>query len=144
MTARTSAFAFRGKEQDIRRIAEALNVRTILQGSVRRSGKRIRDSCFENTVRGAKLPYCPFLFEPQSFANRLANQFPIAYLTKSLSAKLGPDGGCHFGSRLNIESASPNISQTAAMLAVIWLFPRPGLPAMIVNFPRAIRPGQSQ
>ena len=42
VTARTSAFAFRGKEQDIRNIAEALNVRTILEGSVRRAGNRIR------------------------------------------------------------------------------------------------------
>ena len=40
--ARTSAFAFRGKEQDIRAIAEALGVGTILEGSVRRSGNRIR------------------------------------------------------------------------------------------------------
>ena len=40
--ARTSAFAFRGKEQDIRKIAEALCVRTILEGSVRRAGNRIR------------------------------------------------------------------------------------------------------
>jgi serine/threonine protein kinase len=40
--ARTSAFAFRGKEQDITKIAEALRVRTILEGSVRRSGNRIR------------------------------------------------------------------------------------------------------
>ena len=42
VTARTSAFAFRGKEQDIRRIAEALGVRMILEGSVRRAGSRIR------------------------------------------------------------------------------------------------------
>jgi len=42
VTARTSAFAFRGKDQDIRKIAEALDVRTILEGSVRRSGNRIR------------------------------------------------------------------------------------------------------
>jgi serine/threonine-protein kinase len=42
VTARTSAFAFRGKEQDIRKIAEALDVRTILEGSVRRAGNRIR------------------------------------------------------------------------------------------------------
>jgi len=42
VTARTSAFAFRGKEQDVRKIAEALNVRTILEGSVRRSDNRIR------------------------------------------------------------------------------------------------------
>jgi TolB-like protein len=41
VTARTSAFAFRGKEQDITRIAEALRVRTILEGSVRRAGDRI-------------------------------------------------------------------------------------------------------
>jgi serine/threonine-protein kinase len=42
VTARTSAFSFRGKEQDIRRIAETLRVRTILEGSVRRAGNRIR------------------------------------------------------------------------------------------------------
>ena len=40
--ARTSAFAFKGKEQDIRKIAETLNVGTILEGSVRRAGNRIR------------------------------------------------------------------------------------------------------
>ncbi len=40
--ARTSAFAFRGKEQDIRDIAETLGVSTVLEGSVRRSGSRIR------------------------------------------------------------------------------------------------------
>jgi TolB-like protein len=42
VTARTSAFAFRGKEQDIRKIAQTLGVRTILEGSVRRAGSRIR------------------------------------------------------------------------------------------------------
>jgi TolB-like protein len=40
--ARTSSFAFRGKEQDITKIAEALRVQNILEGSVRRSGNRIR------------------------------------------------------------------------------------------------------
>jgi eukaryotic-like serine/threonine-protein kinase len=40
--ARTSAFAFRGKEQDIRAIAAALGVGTVLEGSVRRAGSRIR------------------------------------------------------------------------------------------------------
>jgi TolB-like protein/Tfp pilus assembly protein PilF len=42
VTARTSAFAFRGKEQDITKIAEALRVSTILEGSVRKSGDRLR------------------------------------------------------------------------------------------------------
>ncbi len=40
--ARTSAFAFRGKEQDVRKIGAELNVENILEGSVRRAGNRIR------------------------------------------------------------------------------------------------------
>ncbi len=40
--ARTSSFAFRGKEQDITQIAETLRVATILEGSVRRAGSRVR------------------------------------------------------------------------------------------------------
>jgi eukaryotic-like serine/threonine-protein kinase len=42
VAARTSSFAFKGKDEDVRKIAERLNVRTILEGSVRRSGDRIR------------------------------------------------------------------------------------------------------
>jgi len=40
--ARTSAFAFKGKQDDIRKIASALNVAHIVEGSVRRSGNRMR------------------------------------------------------------------------------------------------------
>ena len=40
--ARTSAFAFKGKNEDIRKIAETLGVSSILEGSVRRAGARIR------------------------------------------------------------------------------------------------------
>jgi TolB-like protein len=40
--ARTSAFAFRGKEQDVREIGARLNVEHILEGSVRKAGNRIR------------------------------------------------------------------------------------------------------
>ncbi len=40
--ARTSAFAFKGKNEDIRKIAEALGVSSVLEGSVRRAGGRLR------------------------------------------------------------------------------------------------------
>jgi adenylate cyclase len=40
--ARTSSFAFRGKEADVREIGARLNVEHILEGSVRRAGDRIR------------------------------------------------------------------------------------------------------
>ena len=39
---RTSSFSFKGKSMDLRAIGEALNVRTVLEGSIRRSGKRVR------------------------------------------------------------------------------------------------------
>jgi serine/threonine protein kinase len=39
---RSSSFSFKGKHQDLRRIGEALNVRTVLEGSVRRAGTRVR------------------------------------------------------------------------------------------------------
>ena len=42
VAARTSSFAFKGKNDDVRQIGERLNVRTILEGSVRRVGDRIR------------------------------------------------------------------------------------------------------
>jgi eukaryotic-like serine/threonine-protein kinase len=42
VTARTSAFAFKGKQEDIRRIAELLGVINVLEGSVRKAGNRIR------------------------------------------------------------------------------------------------------
>jgi len=40
--ARTSAFFFKGKEQDIREIGRKLDVRTVLEGSVRRAGNELR------------------------------------------------------------------------------------------------------
>jgi len=42
VAARTSAFAFKGKNQDIRRVGEQLNVSTVLEGSVRKAGNRLR------------------------------------------------------------------------------------------------------
>jgi len=42
VAARTSAFAFKGKEVDIRTIGRSLGVTAVLEGSVRRSGSRVR------------------------------------------------------------------------------------------------------
>jgi adenylate cyclase len=40
--ARTSSFQFKGKNEDLRTIAAQLGVSNILEGSVRKSGKRLR------------------------------------------------------------------------------------------------------
>ncbi|HEV2733196.1 MAG TPA: tetratricopeptide repeat protein, partial [Longimicrobiaceae bacterium] len=42
VVARTSAFAFKGRDVDVREIGEALDVGALLEGSIRRSGDRLR------------------------------------------------------------------------------------------------------
>lgn len=42
VVARTSAFAFKGKNEDIREIGRKLHVENVLEGSVRKSGNRLR------------------------------------------------------------------------------------------------------
>src|SRR5437879_2476970 len=42
VVARTSAFAFKGKTLDVRTVGRQLNVATVLEGSVRRAGRRLR------------------------------------------------------------------------------------------------------
>lgn len=42
VTSRTSSFAFKGKNADIREIGKQLSVKTVLEGSVRKIGNRIR------------------------------------------------------------------------------------------------------
>jgi TolB-like protein/Flp pilus assembly protein TadD len=42
VAARTSAFSFKGKGEDLRTIGEKLNVTTVLEGSVRQAGNRVR------------------------------------------------------------------------------------------------------
>jgi serine/threonine protein kinase/Flp pilus assembly protein TadD len=42
VSSRTSSFAFKGKSEDIREIARKLQVGTVLEGSIRKAGKRLR------------------------------------------------------------------------------------------------------
>ena len=44
VAARTSAFAFKGKPADIREVAERLRVRSVVEGTVRKDGNRLRIS----------------------------------------------------------------------------------------------------
>ena len=61
VAARSSAFAYRGKEVDARQVADALGVSYVVEGSVRRQGERVR-------VNAA-------LVERASGANRWSNSY---------------------------------------------------------------------
>ena len=53
VTARSSSFFFKGKNEDIRQIGSKLGVATVLSGSVRKAGKRIRTTAqLVNTADG--------------------------------------------------------------------------------------------
>jgi len=51
VAARASAFSFRGKDVDLATIGEKLNVATVLEGSVRRAGDRVRITVQLNHVK---------------------------------------------------------------------------------------------
>jgi serine/threonine protein kinase/tetratricopeptide (TPR) repeat protein len=56
IAARTSCFAFKGKNEDLRTIADKLGVRTVLEGSVRKAGNRLRITAqLVNAVDGCHL-----------------------------------------------------------------------------------------
>ena len=50
VVARTSSFAFKGKQQDIREIGKKLNVAAVLEGSVRKDGNLLRVTAQLNSV----------------------------------------------------------------------------------------------
>ena len=50
VVARTSSFAFKGKQQDIREIGKKLNVGAVLEGSVRKFGDKLRVTAQLNSV----------------------------------------------------------------------------------------------
>ena len=56
VASRTSAFAFKGKSQDVRAIGEQMNVSAVLEGSVRKAGNRLRITAqLVNTADGFHL-----------------------------------------------------------------------------------------
>jgi len=54
VAARASAFSFRGKHADLRTIADRLNVETVLEGSVRRAGDRVRITAQLSEAKGGR------------------------------------------------------------------------------------------
>lgn len=71
VTSRTSSFAFKGKSDDIRHIAQRLNVSTILEGSVRKAGQRVRITAqLVNAIDG-------YHFWSESYDGSLENIFDL-------------------------------------------------------------------
>ena len=108
VTARTSSFSFRGKNLDIRKVAEMLDVQTLLEGSVRRAGNRIRVTAqLINAENGYHLWSERF---DREMADVFAIQDEIAQaIASSLKVRLSPES-------LGARRYTPNISAYEAFL----------------------------
>ena len=100
VAARTSSFFFEGKEQDIRVIAQKLNVRSVLEGSVRQDGDRVRiEVSLVNATDGYQL-------WSQSYDRSLSDILAVqAEIAQSIATALAP--------QLTGESARPHIPKPA-------------------------------
>lgn len=92
VAARTSSFAFKGRDEDVRTIGEKLNVDTVLEGSVQRAGERVRITAQLINVSDG------FHLWSQSFDRRLDDIFVIqdeiaTAIVSALRMKLGAGAG---------------------------------------------------
>jgi TolB-like protein/tetratricopeptide (TPR) repeat protein len=103
VTARTSAFAFKGKSEDLKAVGKTLGVAHVLEGSVRRSGDQLRITTqLINTVTG-------FHLWSQTYERHLTDIFAIQddiarAVAGALQVKLGVGIGQLPGMTRNIEA----------------------------------------
>ena len=92
VAARTSAFSFKGKNASIADIAKALNVRAVVEGSVRRAGNRVRITAqLINAADGFHMWSQDY---DRDLADIFAVQDEIAHaITKELTGRLLPAPG---------------------------------------------------
>jgi TolB-like protein/Flp pilus assembly protein TadD len=101
VVARTSAFQFRGKTLDIREIGKTLNVHTVLEGSVRTYGNRMRITAeLDDTSNGFRLWSNSYegSFENALFVQRDISQEIVAALREEF-AKNDPPPDLRFSPR---------------------------------------------
>lgn len=100
VAARTSSFAFKGRSEDIRAIARALNVRAVLEGSVREDGQHVRITA-ELIDAGSGYHIWSKTYD-RDLSNILALQDEIA---RAITASLtnGPLGGAPVRAPVNPE-----------------------------------------
>jgi TolB-like protein/class 3 adenylate cyclase/Tfp pilus assembly protein PilF len=99
--ARTSAFAFKGRNEDVRKIGEALRVATVLEGSVRQEGRKLRVTAQLINVADGYHVWSEtydrdltniFAIE-EDIARAIGTKLQITLLTTSTSASRKPQSG---------------------------------------------------
>jgi serine/threonine protein kinase/tetratricopeptide (TPR) repeat protein len=103
VAARTSAFSFKGKSDDLRTIGEKLKVTTVLEGSVRRAGDRVRITVQLSDVQNG------YQLWSERYDRQLKDIFDVQdEIAKAIANRLRVTLGGLKADRL-VEQATPNI-----------------------------------
>jgi len=119
VTGRTSSFAFKGKNVDMREIGQSLNVANLLEGSVRKAGNRVRI-----TAQLVKASDGYHLWS-ETFDRKLDDIFAIQQeiankVTEALRVALLGDGGVALASRLEEQERNPQAYEEYLRGMYIW------------------------
>jgi eukaryotic-like serine/threonine-protein kinase len=103
VASRTSCFAFKGKEVDVRQIGEKLGVSSVLEGSVRKVGTRVRITAQLISVADG------YHLWSETYDRQLEDVFAIQdeishAIVDALKLRLGDDGGHLIAPTKNIEA----------------------------------------
>jgi serine/threonine protein kinase/Tfp pilus assembly protein PilF len=133
VASRTSAFAFKGKDEDVRKIGAALGVKAVLEGSVRQAGRKIRITAqLINVADGYHLWSDKYDREMEDI---FAVQDEIARaITEILKVRLLPAEATRLASR-----STRDVEAYNDFLKGRYFFNRREAPEAIVEFERALK-----
>jgi serine/threonine-protein kinase len=103
VAARNSAFAFKGKKEDLRKVAATLGVSTILEGSMRLAGSQIRvTASLINAVDGAQMfseqydrPVDDVIAVQEEIARKIAERLQLAIAGEAPARGFTPSAEAH-------------------------------------------------
>ena len=146
VVARTSAFRFRGKNIDVRRVGRTLNVDSLITGSIRRSDNEVRTavqliSTSDDSQRWSEiydLPLKNIFAVQESIAHRVADQLQLRFTPRAAAefteaTDLYLKGLFHFAARIPSEQRlaihyfeqaigeKPDYAKAWAGMALAWL-----------------------
>jgi serine/threonine-protein kinase len=141
VAARTSSFSFKGKSDDLRTIGEKLNVTTVLEGSMRRAGDRVRITVQLSDVANG------FQLWSERYDRELKNIFDVQdEIAKAIAERLRVTLAGGKGDRL-VEQATTNVEAYQLYLKGRALLNRRGasIPPALEQFQKAVEidPGYS-
>ena len=138
VAARTSAFAFKGKAEDLRKVGEVLGVATILEGSVQKSGDEVRITAQLIDTRSG------YHLWSQKYDRKLTNIFAVEdEISSAIAERLKVQwSGTHPGARRG--PVDPRAHDL--YLRGLTLFARRSMPEAVAAFEQAVRldPGYAQ